>query len=200
MDKYHSGKHEQTSVPDPAMLALAMLAIERPVPGQSESAIMDFVGAAHESVWYQQVKAWQVERSAFVELKEVDDRVASLFDRGCQFIVDVVGWYYDEEDWWGLQKMVEEPLVNLGERIILASFTVEMRDHLMVDDPRLIGLEIFTEIVLRARWESYYRDMTSFLCQYYSDDLLFVQSLLDCDEKMQGLLKSVSEESGRSGP
>jgi len=36
----------------------------------------------------------------------------------------------------------------------------------------------------------------------YSDDLKFIQSLLDCDEKMQRLLEFVSSESapGRSRP
>lgn len=192
-----SGRHDQFSG-DMRMFNLAKLVINRPVWGQNEAEVMCFITDSLESVWYKQIKAWVVKRPAFVELDEVEEKVAALFDRGCQFIVDVVDWHYDEEDWWGLQKMAEEPLVNLSERIILANFTVEMRNHLGKGDPCWIGLEIFTEIVLRARWESYYRDMTSFIRQHYSDDPKFIQSLLDCDVKCEGLLEFVLKGPGQN--
>lgn len=193
MSKHLSGTHDQSTA-DPETMALAFLAVACPVEGKTEVQIMEFVKTAHRSEWYLQAKAWLENRPDFAS----DHRVKDLFDRACQFIVRIVEYGYDGDQWWSLLKMIEDERESLAEFIILASFTQQMAMEIKAWDNRMDGFNTFTEIFLGPQWDSSYRDMTSFLHGHYEDTQAFVASLLACDDKMKSLLASILTQKGVS--
>lgn len=186
MDKHISGTHDQSTA-DPETLALTQLAMACPVEGKDEVQIIEFVRTAHKSEWYLQAKSWLENTPEFAS----DHRVKDLFDRACQFIVKVVEYGYDGDQWWNLLKMIEDERESLAEFVILASFTKQMVMEIKAWDHRMDGFNTFTEIFLGPHWDSNYRDMTTFLCDHYEDTQALVTSLLRCDDKMKSLLAFV---------
>lgn len=183
MNKHISGTHDQSTA-DPETLALVQLAVACPVEGKTEVEIVEFVRTAHKSEWYLQAKSCLENTPEFAS----DHRVKDLLDRACQFIVKVVEYGYDGNQWWNLLKMIEDERESLAEFVILASFTKQMAMEIKAWDHRMDGFNTFTEIFLGPHWDSSYQDMTTFLCDHYEDTQAFVTSLLQFDDKMKALL------------